>query len=133
MRENRLIIICVTIIVCVALVCGTIFLTYNSNQENKTNNTTNNNTTVNSTVNDTNNTNNTTTTETSSSKSSGKKSSSSSSNKYIEGNKIESSWDVDEDTQRINTKGDIYYKNKKTGQTSKRHLDSDGVYRYYPI
>jgi len=128
-----MIIICVTVIVCVCLVCGTMLLTYNGNQENNTNNTTNNNTTFNSTINDTNNTNTTTTTKTSNSKSSSKKSSTSSSNGYIEGNKIESSWDVDEDTQRINTKNDIYYRDKKTGQTRKRHLDSDGMFRYYPI
>ena len=132
MREKNIIIICVTLILCVCLVCGTLLLTHNGNQDNNTNNTTNNTTTVNSTINNTNNT-TTTITKTSNSKPSSKKSSSSSSNNYIQGNKIESSWDVDEDTQRINTKNDIYYKNKKTGQTRKRHLDSDGMFRYYPI
>jgi len=92
MKEKNMIILCVTAIICVALVCGTILLTHNENNENNTNNTTNNNTTVNSTINDTNttnNTNNTTTEKTSTSKSSSKKSSSSSSSSQkINGEKI---------------------------------------------
>ena len=132
MRENRLIIICVTIIVCVALVCGTIFLTHNSNQEHNTNNTTNNNTTVNSTINDTNNTNNTTTAKTSSSKSSSKKNSSSS------GDDVAT---VDSNGNRIYRDGEWVgrgaggshiYKDKKTGEL----FDSGGKlpnnYKYNP-
>ena len=91
MKEKNMIILCVTVIVCVGLVCGTILLTHNGNNENNTNNTTNNNTTVNSTINDTNttnNTNNTTTAKTSTSKSYSKKSSSSSSSQKINGEKI---------------------------------------------
>ena len=50
MREKSVIIICVTILVCVSIICGTIVLTH-QNIENNTNNTT-----VNSTQNQTNNT-----------------------------------------------------------------------------
>lgn len=61
MNEKNMIILCVTVIFCVALICGTILITHNGNHENNTNNTTNNNTTVNSTLNNTNTTNTTTT------------------------------------------------------------------------
>lgn len=113
MRENRLIIICVTIIVCVALVCGTIFLTHSSNQENKTNNTTNNNTTVNSTINDTNNTNNTTTAKASSSKSSSK--SSGSSDKF-NGEKVKDKRYNDFGEEIITTDKNVYVRNPENGK-----------------
>ena len=114
MRENRLIIICVTIIVCVALVCGTIFLTHNNNQENNTNNSTNNNTTVNSTINYTNTTNDTTTTETSSSKSSGKKSSSSSDK--FNGEKVKDKRYNDFGEEIITTDKNVYVRNPENGK-----------------
>ncbi|MBR0472840.1 MAG: hypothetical protein IJI98_09120 [Methanosphaera sp.] len=61
MEEKNLIIICITAIICVAIIAGVILYINNSNQANNTtNNTTNN--TINVTINDTNNTNNTTTT-----------------------------------------------------------------------
>ena len=37
----------------------------------------------------------------------------------------------DEDYERIATATNKYYRNKKTGVIYKRHLDDDGVYRYY--
>ncbi|MBR0472299.1 MAG: hypothetical protein IJI98_06325 [Methanosphaera sp.] len=82
MNEKNMIILCVTVIVCVGLVCGTILLTHNSNKVNDTNNSIINNTTVNSTLNDSNNTTNTSTEKTSSSKTSQSTSKKSSSSSY---------------------------------------------------
>lgn len=81
MREKSLIIICITLIICVSLICGTILLTNNQDNRNNTNNTLNN-TTVNSTLNETNKTNNTTETTSYSSKTSKSTSKSSSSSSY---------------------------------------------------
>lgn len=136
MREKTIIIICITIIVCISIICATLILTHNDDTINNTTNNTNN-TTVNSTNNSTNITNNQTNNSTiktkSTTKSKSSTSKSSSSSNSVEGNTIESRWDVGENEERINTKTDIYYRDKKTGQTVKRHLDSDGAYRYYPI
>jgi len=89
MREKSLLIICITIILSISIICGTIILTNNQNQNNTTNNT--NNTTSNSTINQTNNTTNSTIETTSSSKSSqstSKESSSSSYKSYATGDNV---------------------------------------------
>lgn len=65
MKEKNLIIICVTAIICIAVLSATALLL---NTNNSTNNTTNENDTVNLTLNDTNNTENNTTTATKSTK-----------------------------------------------------------------
>ena len=89
MEEKNLIIICITAIICVAIIAGVILYINNSNQANNTtNNTTNN--TINVTINDTNNTNNTTTTT---KKTTTKKSSSSQSSQREEDKITPDGWD----------------------------------------
>ena len=64
MENKNLIIICITIIICVVAICGTLIYITGNHIENQTNNTTTNNTTINTTANNTtdNTTNSTTTT-----------------------------------------------------------------------
>ena len=90
--------------------------------ENNTNNT---NSMDNSTNNTTKSTSKTTSKDTSSK-------SSSFSSDTINGEKITGIYpSYDEDYERIATATNKYYRNKKTGVIYKRHLDDDGVYRYY--
>ncbi len=70
MEQKNLIIICVTAIVCVAILSGTLLFLNNGNNNTQTNNSTND--SVNITLNDTNDTNNTTTTTTTKTKKSTK-------------------------------------------------------------
>lgn len=137
MREKSLIIICITILLAISIICGTIIITKDTNDT--TNNTTVNNTTDNTTLNNTSNAtdnndtkNSTYTTKTSSSSSSSKSSSkSSSSTNKIDGEEITSiAPSADPDYERVYTKNNKYYRNKKTGETHKRVLGEDGVYYY---
>ncbi|WP_323735868.1 Ig-like domain-containing protein [Methanosphaera sp. ISO3-F5] len=53
----------------------------------------------------------------------------------IFGDKIEIRYDFgpDPNIERIGTRTNSYMRNKKTGEIYKRHLDYDGVYRYYKV
>lgn len=130
-----MIIICVTILVCVSIICGTILLTH-QNIENNTNNTT-----VNSTQNNTNNTTDNMTTEqksTSTSKSASKSSSSSSYSSQPTGDNVPT---VDANGNRIFREGEwvgrgpggaYIYKDPRSGEL----FDSGGSlpsnYKYDP-
>ena len=118
MEEKNLIIICTTAIIITLLFSTTVLFLNNINNS------------VNNSINE-NNTNNTKSTSKTTSKDTSSKSSSFSSD-TINGEKITGIYpSYDEDYERIATATNKYYRNKKTGVIYKRHLDDDGVYRYY--
>ena len=111
-KEKSLIIICITLILCVSIICGTILLTHNTNKINDTNNSAINNTTVNSTINET-TFNNTTATKTSTSKSSSKKNSSSSDE--FNGEKVKDRTYNNFGEEIITTENNVYIRNPENG------------------
>ncbi len=135
MREKSVIIICVTILVCVSIICGTIVLTH-QNIENNTNNTT-----VNSTQNQTNNTTDNITTEqesTATSKSASKSSSSSSYSSEPTGDNVPT---VDENGNRVFREGEWVgrgpggahiYKDPNTGELFGSGGNLPSNYKYDP-
>ena len=138
MEQKNLIIICITAIICVAILSTTLILLNTSDNALSKNNTTVENDTL-TPSNETNTTVNTTdnATQKSSSKKSGTKKTSkksgSSSKDTINGEKVveRHNFAGDPNVEYIGTKNNIYLKDKTTGKTYKRHLDDDGVYRYY--
>ena len=130
-RINRknLIIICTTAIIITLLFSTTVLFLNNIN--NSVNNSINENNTNNTNSMDNSTTNTTKSTSKTTSKDTSSKSSSFSSD-TINGEKITGIYpSYDEDYERIATATNKYYRNKKTGVIYKRHLDDDGVYRYY--
>lgn len=127
-RKN-LIIICTTAIIITLLFSTTVLFLNNIN--NSVNNSINENNTNNTNSMDNSTTNTTKSTSKTTSKDTSSKSSSFSSD-TINGEKITGIYpSYDEDYERIATATNKYYRNKKTGVIYKRHLDDDGVYRYY--
>ena len=129
MRTKELTIICITIILVVLLVCGSIvYITLtnedNSSRDNQTNNDSN--VTVSPSP---------TTKSSSSSQQSNTNSVDTDEDGYIDGKKInyrnEKFLGEDSDLEQFSTSDDLYIKQKSTGKIAKRHLDDDGAYRYY--
>ena len=128
-EEKNLIIICTTAIIITLLFSTTVLFLNNIN--NSVNNSINENNTNNTNSMDNSTTNTTKSTSKTTSKDTSSKSSSFSSD-TINGEKITGIYpSYDEDYERIATATNKYYRNKKTGVIYKRHLDDDGVYRYY--
>ncbi|MBO7719884.1 MAG: hypothetical protein J6S29_07025 [Methanosphaera sp.] len=140
MREKPIIIICVTILVCVSIICGTILLIH-QNMENDANNTSVNNTTVNSTQTDTNNTTDITTEQksASTSKSASESSSSSSYSSQPTGDNVPT---VDANGNRIFREGQWVgrgpggahiYKDPRSGELFGSGGSLPSNYKYDPI
>ena len=128
MRTKELAIICMTIIVVVLIICGTlIYLNQSTHKINNSNqNTTNNN-----------QTNNTTTTNSTNTQQSTTSSVDTDEDGYIDGNKItyrnKNYLGADSGLEEFSTNEQKYIKQKSTGRIAKRHLDGDGAYRYYDM
>lgn len=125
-------------ILCVIIICGTMLLLNSQNSND------NKNQSMNNSNNTTNITNNTTTNNMTNENTNKVSSNSKSSNnnpetddEYIEGKKItyrnKNYMGEDSGLEEFSTNEAKYIKQKSTGKIAKRHLDDDGVYRYYDM
>lgn len=130
MRTKELAIICITLVIVIAIICGTLIYINQSNtdysqENNTTQNMTNNNTTKNAT------------TEKSATASQTSQSIDTDDDGYIDGNQItyrnKNYLGEDSGLEQFMTNKDVYLKQKSTGRIAKRHLDSDGAYRFYDM
>ena len=136
MRTKELTIICTTIIIVTMIICGSILYINYTNTDNTTNSTnesTLNNTTTNTSQNNTVDT----STPKDNNQQNTKDSVDTDSDGYIDGKEItfrnKNFLGEDSDLEQFSTSEDMYIKQKSTGKIAKRHLDDDGVYRYYDM
>lgn len=116
-------------ILCLIIICGFLIANNNSIQEKTDNNSE---IRINITNNSTNNANSSASTKESTKTS--KKSNNKKDSNTIGGEKIQVHHDIDENTEYIGTKNNVYFKNKKTGKTYKRKLKpGSGVYDYVQV
>ena len=126
MKTRELMIICMTLVIITLIICTSILYINHTNTDNSNNNNTSQNIT-----------NNNTTTEKSATTAQKSQSRDTDEDGYIDGNQItyrnKNYLGEDSGLEQFMTHKDVYLKQKSSGRIAKRHLDNDGVYRYYDM